>query len=251
MSPHPLKTRKIISIQRPGLWVLSVFSLILLVVLSVWLAYDYGRNVAGFDRVEASQAMDELYQQIQQMKLKNDEIQQHNAMLERNSQIDDDAGSHLQMTFSDAQSEVHELKKELEFYKSIITPGKTKRNVVIQAVALQKLEDGRFKYKITISQKGRNDNFAKGVIKVAVIGQQEGKPMTLQLHEVSKEAKKITKFGFKYFQNFEGTMSMPDQFWPEYMQVQVKPKSRQIEAVKQQYAWSDLTAGGAQYVGQQ
>lgn len=244
MRPHPLTTRRIITIQRPFLWFVSAAALFLLFSLCIWQAYDYGRSVAGFDRAEASQAMDELYQQIQEMKLKNSEILQQNAMLERNSRIDDDAGNHLQMTFSDAQLEVQELKKELKFYKSIITPGKKKRSVVIQAVHLQKLEDGRFKYKITISQKGRNDRYARGTIKVAVIGQQEGQPMTLKWGKISKEAKKFTKFGFKYFQTFEGTMKMPDQFWPEYLQVQVKPKSNLIEAAEQQYTWSDLTVGG-------
>lgn len=251
MGHRALKTRKIISIHRPGLWVLAASGLLLLVVLSVWLAYEHGRNVAGFDRVEASQAMDELYQKIQQMKLQNEAIRQQNAMLERNSKIDDDAGSHLQVTFSDAQAEVHELKKELEFYKSIISPGQTKRSVELQVVKLQKLEDGRFKYMITVSQKGRNDNYVKGSIKVAVIGRQEEKAVTLQLHEVSKEAKKNTNFGFKYFQTFEGTMSIPDNFWPEFLQVKVKPKSNLIDAVEQQYVWSDLTAGGTEYVGQQ
>ena len=250
MRSYPLKTRKIITVQRPSLWVLSAFVLIFLVALSVWLAYEHGRTVAGFDRAEASQAMDELYQQIQKMKLKNDEIQQHNAMLERNSIIDDDAGSRLQMTFSGTQAEVQELKKELEFYKSIISPTKTKRSVVLQSVGLQQADDGQFKYKITISQKGRNDLYAKGTINVAVIGKQGEKPVELKLHEISKDAKKITKFGFKYFQTFEGTMSMPDQFWPEYMKVLVKPKSNQIAAVEQQYAWSDLTAGDINYVGQ-
>lgn len=250
MRSYPLKTRKIITVQRPSLWGLSAFVLIFLVALSVWLAYEHGRTVAGFDRAEASQAMDELYQQIQKMKLKNDEIQQHNAMLERNSIIDDDAGSRLQMTFSGTQAEVQELKKELEFYKSIISPTKTKRSVVLQSVGLQQADDGQFKYKITISQKGRNDLYAKGTINVAVIGKQGEKPVELKLHEISKDAKKITKFGFKYFQTFEGTMSMPDQFWPEYMKVLVKPKSNQIAAVEQQYAWSDLTAGDINYVGQ-
>ena len=250
MGTHALKTRKIITVQRPGLWFLSALGLLFLVTLGVWVSYEYGRNVAGFDRVEASQAMDELYQTIQQLRSKNAEILQQNAMLKRNRKIDDDAGSHLQVTFSDAQIEVQELKKELEFYKSIISPGKLKRSVVIQAVQLQKLEDGRFKYKITLSQKGRNDNYASGVLDINVIGKQGEQPLTVKLHEISKDANKITKFGFKYFQTFEGTMSIPDQFWPEYIQVKVKPKSNQIKAVDEQYAWSDLAAGGAQYVGQ-
>ena len=68
----------------------------LLLLLLNWISYEYGRSVAGFDMIEASAQVEELQHQIEQMDRKNDEIQQHNAMLERNSRIDGDAGKHLE-----------------------------------------------------------------------------------------------------------------------------------------------------------
>jgi hypothetical protein len=57
-------------------------------------------------------------------------------------------------------------------------------------------------------------------------------------------------FGFKYFQNFEGKMALPATFRPEFMRVQVKPRSSSIGLVDEKFAWADLTAGGEQHVGQ-
>ena len=52
------------------------------------------------------------------------------------------------------------------------------------------------------------------------------------------------KFGFKYFQNFEGVMNLPVAFQPDYLHVEVNPSTGKIKAIDEQYTWSDLTAGG-------
>lgn len=250
MSISSLKTRKIITIQRPWLWLISLFSVFLLFAVLVWMAFESGRVAAGYDRAEATEIIDDMHQQIQQMQLKNDAIVQHNAMLERNIKIDEDAGRHIVVTYNEAQSEVQELKKELEFYKSIITPDETKRSVSIHGIQVDEREGGGFTYKITISQKGRNDKKVSGKMKLAVTGKKLGEVETLTLNEISDEKSKEQGFGFKYFQTFEGVMEFPEGFWPEFLQVQVKPSLRSIESIDEQFTWAELTAGEMQYVGQ-
>ena len=250
MSISSLKTRKIITIQRPWLWLMSLFGIVLLFAALVWMAFESGRVAAGYDGAEAAEIIDDMNQQIQQMQLKNDAIVQHNAMLERNIKIDEDAGRHIVVTYNEAQSEVQELKKELEFYKSIITPEETKRSVSIHGIQVDEREDGGFEYKITISQKGRNDNKVSGKLKLAVTGKKFDKPETLTLDEISDDKTKDKRFGFKYFQTFEGVMVFPDGFWPEFLQIEVKPKLSSIESIVEQFTWAELTAGEMQNVGQ-
>jgi hypothetical protein len=96
-----------------------------------------------------------------------------------------------------------------------------------------------------VSQRGRNDQIARGTVDVSIEGKNEGKPVTLQLADVSKDVKKPMKFGFKYFQKFEGVMNLPDAFQADSLHVKVKPSTGKIKAVEEQFAWSDLTAGGA------
>jgi hypothetical protein len=69
--------------------------------------------------------------------------------------------------------------------------------------------------------------------------------VVLKLAEVSNDTKKPMKFGFKYFQNFEGVMNLPEAFYPDYLRVKVKPTTGKIKSIDEQFAWSDLTAGGA------
>jgi hypothetical protein len=251
MTYRRLETKFLIAVQRPALWLASVFGLVLLVAVMVWLSFGYGLKVAGYDKAEAMTYIDDLQQQIEDLQSQYTEKQRQTAMLERNSTIDGGASEQLKASLDAAQSESLELKKELAFYKSIVTPEDTKRSLAIQTIQIKPDANGTFRYKIMVSQRGRNDRFARGSINVTIEGSQNGQASKLNLSSVSKEAKKPFNFGFKYFQNFEGAMKLPDTFQPEFIRVQVKPRSSRIDAIDEQFAWVDLTAGGEENVGQQ
>ena len=241
----PLLTHTIITIQRPYLWLLSLVGILCLVMLSLWFSYEYGRNIAGYDSASADAYIGQLQAQLDEAQAEIVESNRQATMLKRNSRIDGDASTQLKETLAQAQSEVLELKKELSFYKSIVAPEQGSRSIAIQTIQLKQNTAGGYDYKIMVSQRGRNDRFARGTIDVTIEGLKKGQPVTLKLADVSNETKKPMKFGFKYFQNFEGVMTLPEAFLPEIIRVKVKPSSAKIKAIDEQFAWSDLTAGGA------
>ena len=250
MNYKPLQSRILITIQRPALWLASLAGMVLFVAMLIGMAFEYGQKVAGYDKGEAITYIDDLQQQLEDALAKNTESQRQTAMLERNSVIDDGASEQLKKSLDEAQAESLELKKELGFYKSIVSPEQAKRSLAIQTIQLKPDLSGGYHYKIMVSQRGRNDRFARGGIEVTLEGSQDGQATTLKLKQVSNEIKKPITFGFKYFQNFEGTMVLPVTFRPEFMRVRVKPRSSQIDPVDEKFAWADLTVGGEQNVGQ-
>ena len=245
MSIRPLQTRIVIAIQRPHLWLMTIALLVCTVVAGFWLSFEYGRNVAGYDSAETDAYIQQLIEQLEESQAEIIESKRRATMIERNSRIDVDASAQLKETLAQSQSEALKLKKELSFYKSIVAPEQGSRSLAIQTVQLKKNDAGGYSYKIMVSQRGRNDEFARGTIDVTVEGVDEGKPVTYKLSELSKDTKKPMKFGFKYFQNFEGVMNLPEGFQPDAIRVKVNPKTGKIKAVDEQFAWSDLTAGGA------
>lgn len=245
MKVNPIQTRKIITIQRPVLWLFNIAVLLCIIMSAIWGAFEYGRYIAGFDSADTDAYIEQLRAQLEESQAEIVESNRRATMLEHNSQIDDDASAQLKKSLAQAQNEVLELKKELSFYKSIVAPEQGSRSIAIQTIQLKQNETGDYHFKIMVSQRGRNDQFARGTIKVRIDGTSEGKPVTLQLADVSKDVKKPMKFGFKYFQNFEGVMTLPDAFQADTLHINVKPSTGKIKAVDEQFAWSDLTAGGA------
>lgn len=244
MSPKPLETRMLITIQRPERWIIGFGFLLFLVLTGMWLSYEYGRQGAGLDVDSYEKRIAELGDQLELAQSEIAESEMRSAMLERNSQITGDASADLKQTLENVQFEALELKKELSFYKSIVSPEQTKRAVAIQTIQLDEDGAGGYKYRIMVSQRGRNDRFVRGTLNVSLTGSQDGDATTIPLGNVSKEANKPFKMGFKYFQNFEGTMKLPATFKPENMRVQVRPSIKSIDRVDETFAWTDLTAGG-------
>ena len=66
----------------------------------------------------------------------------------------------------------------------------------------------------------------RGLIELSFEGEQEdGSLVRLDLPTVSvKKTTKRQKFGFKYFQNFEGNIKIPENFTPMSMYIKVAEK---------------------------
>jgi len=250
MNMKPLQTRYLITIQRPFRWFIGLLAVIALVATAIWMSYEKGRHVAGFDASDANQVFDSLQIEIETLQADLAESERQAAMLERNSKIEDDTSGELKKTLADAQNEVLELKKELAFYKSIVAPEQSKPSLVIQTIQLKKDIAGDYDYKIMVSQQGRNDRFARGTIEVNIEGSNAGAKQVLALNDVSDDASKPMNFGLKYFQNFTGKLTLPEGFVAKSMRVKLKPRSKTLDSVDEKFPWDDLTAG-EQYVGQQ
>ncbi|NOQ89985.1 MAG: hypothetical protein GQ549_03465 [Gammaproteobacteria bacterium] len=215
------------------------------VLILLWISFEYGRNIAGYNSADTDAYINQLQVQLEEARAEIVESNRQATMIESNSQIDDGASVQLKETLAQAQNETLELKKELSFYKSIVAPEQGSRSVAIQTIQLKQNETGGYDYKIMVSQRGRNDRFARGTIDVSIEGVKKGQPVTLKLADVSNATKKSMKFGFKYFQKFEGVMTLPAAFLPDSIRVKVKPSTGKIKSIDEQFAWSDLTAGGA------
>ena len=244
MSIKPLQTHTLIAVKRPLLWLLSFTAIVCIMLILLKFSFDYGRDTAGFDSADSSEYINLLQSQLEESQAEIIETERRATMLKRSSQIDVDASEQIKDTLAQAQDEVLELKKELSFYKSIVAPEQGGRSLAIQTVQLRKNENGDYHYKVMVSQRGRNDKLARGTVSVRIKGTKKGKAVTYSLSDVSKDVKTPMKFGFKYFQKFEGVMNLPAAFEPESLHVKVNPSTAKIKAIDEQFVWSDLTAGG-------
>jgi len=243
MSKNPLQARYLITIQRPLRWIAGLVGIIALVSLMIWLSYEQGSRMAGFDAADADRVVNSLQTEIETLKSDLAESRRQAAMLERNSRIEGDTSGQLKKSLTEAQNEVLELKKELAFYKSIVAPEQGKPTIVIQTIQLKQDVAGDYDFKIMVSQQGQNDRFARGTVEVSIEGAKQGVKQVLALDAVSDDVSKPLNFGFKYFQNFSGKLKLPEGFRAESMRVKLNPKSKTLDSVDETFPWDDLTAG--------
>lgn len=253
MGSYPVHNRRLISIQRPRLWVLSFIIILTLIMLGIWMSFEYGRQAAGYVQSETDAQIALLQEEIVDLTERNDFLSRENAKLVRGHSIDKDAGSQVNKTLAEAQAQILEMKEELTFYRSIVTPNKSKRSIMVKKVQLVAESADRYKYKVVLVQDGRQDLAVRGLVEFSFEGEQvDGTVIRLDLPTVSvKKTTKRQKFGFKYFQNFEGSIRIPENFTPISMYVRVMPSSSRVPRVEEVLAWDEILSGGEQVnVGQ-
>ena len=253
MKSMPVHNRYLITVQRPELWIISGVSILLSLIFIVWLAFDFGRQQAGFNQSETELFAAELQQQIEDLVKKKNELHRENSKLTLGHNIDRDASSEVNKTLEEAQNKIIEMEEELLFYRNVMSPTKSKRSVVIKTIQLSAVAENEFKYKLQLIQNGRHDVAARGVVEISIEGgTSDGKTVRLAMPSITtSKVKKRQKFGFKYFQNFEGGIKIPQGFVPMSMYVRVLPRNSKIPKVDKSFAWEEiLNVGDQDHVGQ-
>lgn len=219
-----------------------------------WSAFLYGQHAAGFDQSDYDEEIEILRQALDEQTAEKERALRDNARLSRGSDIQKDASGKISNSLAECKDESIKLKEELTFYKNIVAPRKSEREIKINKVTLAATDDGAFNYKIALIQVGKHDVLQRGYVEVSFIGRRaDGTDVSYDLPAVSvDEASKRQRFGFKYFQNFEGSIRFPEGIAPVSVTIKALPNTIKVPRVEQSYDWEELIAGGSESnVGQE
>lgn len=231
-------TRLVVTPHRPWHFRLVIGGLLLAAVLSGWGLFEYGRYRAGFDTMAAQQEQGELNRQNAELHQEIVTLREEKAMLERSIQIDRQAYKALEATVGGLQAEIADFKSELAFYRGIVSPKDAQQGLRVETfeISANGVENS-FRYKLVLTQVLKSDRLARGRASFEVEGLQDGQNKTLLMHEVSAEATKFFNFNFKYFQNFEGDLTLPAGFIPLRVVVKVDPAGGSADKVEKIVEW--------------
>lgn len=235
MSRHRLVVRP----HRPlrnGIFYTVVATVIVALVLG---AFEFGRVRGGYDSTEASRLQESMQREIKTLNSLNRELRERIALLERSSEIDREAREQVQANLAAMQDEVLELREELAFYRGIVSPEDAQAGLRIQRFRLSPGPDAElFHYRLVLIQAIKHDRRASGEIDVMIHGVQDGEPQSLKLAELAESEDKAMKYSFKYFQDFEGDIRIPESFSPARVEIVVRPNGRGSETIRQSLDWS-------------
>jgi hypothetical protein len=242
MKRVPTHNQYLISVQRPQLWIASFVAVLVVIGILIWAAFVYGQFMAGHDRMAASDRATDLEQQVDRLVSQNEELQRQNAKLSRDMGIDRDAGGQVEKELTKAQAQILDMKEELTFYRSIVQTNKTARAVNIKKMTVEADNQGQYRYKMVLVQDGRNDNPVRGTVEFYLEGSRGGEHVEMLEWPTVSVAKvdKQQKFGFKYFQNFEGAIKIPDKFVPSSIHVKVLSTTSGVANVEETYPWDAM-----------
>ena len=217
--------RKILVYRPAYFWLGSAIALVFLISAG-YLLFQKGVHYAGTEWLALERQRQELRNQLQEAQQQNAELSQQLAILQRSSEIDRLASREVRDEYAELQNQMLALSRELEFYRSIVSPKDGKTGLQIQHFDVKEgSSEGVFSYQLMLIQVQRNERYVRGVIELVVEGVEDGKKRALPLSALGSD-KKDLKFKFRYFQEFVGELIIPEGFLPESVTIKVRPSGK-------------------------
>jgi predicted DNA-binding antitoxin AbrB/MazE fold protein len=226
-------------IVAPGQGGPSWLRIVLLLALAVGVGW-YGYQMGGARLGSALSVLKpDVKQKLKELEAERDELRRQLTMARQSAQMDQEAIKAIKEQVKRFQDERLKMEEELAFLRGIVSTGPNKKGLRIQNFKLEPgIEPQLYSYKFSVSQVINSGLTAKGKILVSVEGLQNGVTKTLTMSDLSEGKEQSIKMRFRYFQNVEGDLKLPEGFVPANLTIEVKPDNGKLKPVTETYEWS-------------
>jgi hypothetical protein len=167
-----------------------------------------------------------------------DELEQRNATLARSDQISRDANRDLQATLSERDEEIAGLRADVAFYERFVGATAQRRGLAVHELTLQPQDAQAWHFTATLTQNLNRGAVNAGRLLVSVEGTRDGKLQRLGWSDLRQQPNAPgVAYSFKYFQQVEGDLFLPEGFKPVRVIARVVPQNG--AAVEQSFPWAE------------
>lgn len=214
--------------------------IVLLVAISAYLIFEYGRIAAGYDVVDARNVEQTYIDHIQILDKEIVDLKQEIAILETNREVDRASYKEVEASLTQLQAKIQEQRDAIAFYRGIVSPSDGYSGLRVQDLKLTRGKAEReFNLRLVLVQAMKHDRKVTGDVNLSVVGRQDGVETTYALAQLlADEANSAWAFSFRYFQDFERQLVLPDGFTPERITVEVRSKTRSISSIEKSFDWA-------------
>ena len=211
-------------------------------IVALYLMYEWGRFEGGYSKFAEIQRRRELSAQIEALEDANEKLRANVAATELARNVDRKAYADVETSLADLQAQVLKHREELTFYRGIVSPEDGIGGLRIQRFQiLPGAADHQFRLQLVLVQSMRQDAAAIGAVNIAVEGVRNNAPAELALSQIGGETRADGQvdFKFRYFQELEQDITLPPDFEPRAVTVEVR--SGKLQPVRESYPWQIRT----------
>ncbi|HIG39884.1 MAG: DUF6776 family protein [bacterium] len=203
-----------------------------------WLTYHYGLTEGLATKVEVIKEKEQLRKQLAERDQLVKELRREVAERKLGGQVDSKANEEVRQTVENLQGQIAALNEEVRFYKGVMLP-----NVEEQGLRIERLDvksganRNTFNYSLLLTQIVEKHDYIQGGVEITVVGRQGGDERELLLDVLNQENQKSIRFRFRYFQNINGELSVPDGFEPTQIMVVARSSGRNTQRLEKKFDW--------------
>ncbi|KWS04693.1 hypothetical protein AZ78_2243 [Lysobacter capsici AZ78] len=177
-----------------------------------------------------------------QMQAELEQLRQRVTTLGRSDAISRQANRDLQSALAERDEEIAGLRADVAFYERLVGATGQRRGLTVHALKMQP-QDGvpsAWHFTTTLTQNLNRGAVSAGRLTLALEGTRAGKLEKLAWADLRQQpAAPGTAYSFKYFEQIEGDVFVPQGLTPVRVTVRLTPQSG--PAVEQSFSWADAT----------
>jgi cell division protein FtsB len=220
-----------------------VVTRLMFAVLCVGLAYlvfEFGRIQANYSIVDASRERQAYEEHIAQLDDEIAVLKQTVAKLETDRSIDNESYQQVEVNLATLQAKIQEQADAIAFYRGIVSPADGAAGLRVQDLKLTRAGSERaYNVRLVLVQSLKHDRTVSGDVGLIVEGLQDGNEVSYPYADLLAEDDDTDwDFSFRYFQNFNREIVLPDGFTPQRIKIAVHSKTRAIASIEQSFSWA-------------
>ena len=181
-----------------------------------------------------------LSEELAAMKIRFERTQAREIVLEKEAQVIRQANRLLQEHESERQAELNQLNSELDFFRRLAGTGGSQSELDVYRAEIIPTDSARvFQFILTLTQNIRRASIITGRVRLDVEGTMDDRPVKLFWAQVSDGETPEPSFRFKYFQQLEGYLTLPEGFSPTRVIVTLEARDKRKPVIRN-YDWQEI-----------
>lgn len=205
-----------------------------------YLIFEFGRIQADYNIVEVSSERQGYENRIAELENAIVILKQEVALLETHRDIDREAYKVVETSLTTLQVKIQEQTDAIAFYRGIVSPQDGKSGLRVQDLHLTRgSAEHEYNLRVVLVQSMQHDRKVSGDVKLSIEGSQDGAAKSYTYSQLRPESEDDGWiYSFRYFQDFDRTLMLPEGFIPERINIEVKSKTKSIASVEESFSWT-------------
>lgn len=204
-----------------------------------YLLFEFGRIQAGYDVVAAVGERQAYEERIEALENTIIDLNEELALLKTHRDIDQEAYTQVEASLSELQGKIQEHQDALAFYRGIVSPADGNAGLKVQDFRLTRgPREREYQIRLVLVQAMKHDRKVSGDVILRIAGIENGVEKSYSYDELlPDDGDSEWAFSFRYFQDFDRAVVLPNGFTPETVTVEVQSRTRSIASIEESFSW--------------
>lgn len=213
---------------------------LLLGLLLLWLGFEAGQLAAGYNRAAMRAELGDLEAELAAVRVRGQAQQERIVMLETDREVSAEAYRQVEEQLAEFQATIIAQQEDLAFFRGLVSEPAAGEEVRIQNVVIAEgLAPASYTLQVVLAQPMGRERRVSGHLEIAVEGSVGTDMVALPLAELTGAEARQDRldYAFRYFQNVEADIVLPEGFVPARLLVRLVPAGRSAEPREERFDW--------------